>query len=261
MRARHLVLLLCLLGAVVIVVPVVFVAVLTAARPDGGQSSTVRAGVAVDRLPPLARSMLPLVTTVIDENCPELSVVRVLAEVQAESGWDPGAWSDDVNGGAAGLLQINEANWIGLGGRRWTSAPPPPGADINDPSTHLTLGIDFLCGNLRAMTAHLRQAGKSIDPMDAMSVCHIAGCGRVAGSRTGLPQAGEAGCDARCAGLVSRYLDDIRRYERDWSAAPAASGPAGPLPPGIDLGQLPAPNAYTGGPTGCSLPDPTTPAA
>lgn len=258
MRTRHVVLLLGLLGAVVMVVPVVFVAVVTAARSAGEQPAPARAGVATAKLPPLAQSMLPLVTTRISERCPELSVLRVLAEVQAESGWDPRAWSEDVNGGAAGLLQINQANWIALGGRPWTSTPPAPTADISDPSTHLTLGIDFLCGNLRAITPHLKETGKSVDPMDAVSVCHIAGCSRVTGSRTGIPQAGEAGCDARCASLVRRYLDNIRRYERDWSATPRETGPPGALPPGIDVGQLASANAYTGGPTGCTVPDPTT---
>jgi hypothetical protein len=258
MRARHLVLLVCLLGVVVFVVPVVFVVVRSAARPVGEQPSVVRAGVAVDRLPPLARSLLSLVTYQIGEKCPELDVVRVLAEVQAESGWNPLAWSEDVNGGAAGLLQINQANWVGLGGQPWPSTPPPSGADINDPSVHLTLGIDFLCANLRAMTAHLQQTGKTIDPMDAMSVCHIAGCGRVTGSSTGIPQAGEANCSARCAGLVSRYLNNIHRFEQDWTATPATQGPAGTLPPGIDVSLLAVPNPYTGGPTGCSVRDPTT---
>ncbi|MFI7679474.1 transglycosylase SLT domain-containing protein [Actinophytocola sp. NPDC049390] len=258
MRARYLVLSLCILGVVVIVIPVVFVVVLSAARPPGQQPSVARAGVAVDRLPPLARSMLPLVNDRISKNCPELDVVRVLAEVQAESGWNPQAWSEDVNGGAAGLLQINQANWVGLGGRPWPTVPPTPAADINDPSVHLTLGIDFLCANLRAMTAHLKETGKTIDPMDAMSVCHIAGCGRVTGSRTGIPQAGEANCGTRCAELVGRYLNNIHRYEQDWTATPAIQGPAGTLPPGVDVGALAAPNPYTGGPTGCSVPDPTT---
>lgn len=258
MRARYLVLALCLLSILVVVVPLIFVVVLSVARPPGQQPSVARAGVAVDRLPPLARSMLPLVNDRISKNCPELDAVRVLAEVQAESGWNPRAWSEDVNGGAAGLLQINQANWVGLGGRPWLAVPPTPDADINDPSVHLTLGIDFLCANLRAMTAHLKQTGKTIDPMDAMSVCHIAGCGRVTGSSTGIPQAGEASCGTRCAELVSRYLNNIHRYEQDWTATPAIQGPAGTLPPGVDVGALAAPNPYTGGPTGCSVPDPTT---
>ena len=151
MRARHLVLLVCLLGVVVFVVPVVFIVVLSAARPVGEQPSVVRAGVAVDRLPPLAKSLLSLVTYQIGEKCPELDVVRVLAEVQAESGWNPLAWSEDVNGGAAGLLQINQANWLGLGsasaamntaaihtaapGNRLTRAMPAPANPRNSDSS------------------------------------------------------------------------------------------------------------------------------
>jgi hypothetical protein len=70
------VLALCPLGAIVIVVPVVFVAVVTAARSVDGPPSTVRAGIAVDRLPPLAKCMLPLVANRVGEKCPELSVPR-----------------------------------------------------------------------------------------------------------------------------------------------------------------------------------------
>ncbi|WP_116049699.1 lytic transglycosylase domain-containing protein [Amycolatopsis palatopharyngis] len=258
MRARHLVLLLCLLGVVMVVVPVVFMTVLVAVQPAVGQSSPSRAGVAVARLPPLARSMLPLVTTRVSERCPELSVVRVLAEVQAESGWNPRAWSADVNGGAAGLLQINQANWVGLGGQSWPSSPPPAEADIFDASTHLTLGIDFLCTNLRAMAEYLQQSGKATDPLDAMSICHIAGCSRVTGSRTGIPVAGEAGCGARCTSLIRRYISNIHRYESEWMSTPKIGGSEGTVPPGVDLDQLSAPTPYVGGPTGCTEPDPTT---
>ncbi|MEU0470493.1 hypothetical protein ABZ215_41405 [Amycolatopsis sp. NPDC006131] len=258
MRPRHLVLFLCLLSVPVLVAPVVFVAVMTAARPTAVSPSPTRAGVATAMLPPLAKQMLPFVATVIDERCPELSVLRVLAEVAAESGWRPEAWSEDINGGAAGLLQMNETNWISLGGQVWGGAPPPPQADIYDPSVHLTLGINFLCGNLRAMAVHLRQAGKAIDPMDAMSVCHIAGCSRVVNSRSGIPEAGEAGCDQRCASLIRRYLGNIHDYERRWTATPADAGPPGAVPAGIDVGVLPGAASFTGGPRGCTSPDPTS---
>lgn len=257
MQVRHVVVLLCLLFAVLITVPVVFVAALTITQPRLPYASPTRAGVATALVPPLARQMLPLLDTLVGRRCPELSVPRVLAEVQAESGWDPQAWSDDANGGAAGLLQINQANWVALGGEPWPSTPPPSGSDVYDPSVQLTLGVNFLCGNLRAMTRHLQRSGKALDPMDAMSVCHIAGCGRVVQSRTGIPEAGEAGCDQRCATLVRRYLDNIHRYERTWSSTPANPGPTGDVPDGIDLGDLAAPASFPGGPPGCIAADPT----
>lgn len=258
MRPRHVVLVLCVLGVPVLAAPIVFVAVVLAVRSAPVDASTSRAGVATARLPPLARQMLPFVATVVRERCPELSVLRVLAEVAAESAWEPRAWSDDVNGGAAGLLQINEANWVGLGGQPWGSSPPPGESDIYDPSTHLNLGVNFLCGNLRAMTSHLRQSGKAIDPLDAMSVCHIAGCGRVVSSGTGIPAAGEANCDDRCAVLIRRYLDNIHQYERLWTATSASPGPQGVVPAGIELGTLPGVEAFAGGPAGCTEPDPTS---
>ena len=57
-----------------------------------------------------------------------------------------------------------------------------------------------------------------------MLVCHVAGCPRVTDSRTGIPSAGEAGCDARCADLVRRYLaavhDNLTRFAADRGQAP-----------------------------------------
>jgi hypothetical protein len=123
-----------------------------------------------------------------------------------------------------------------------------------------------------------------------MLVCHVAGCGRVTGSASGVPQAGEAGCDARCAELVARYLDavhgHVRRHTADGSAAdtpeippeppgaaPAEPGAAIPAEPPVarepapepspergsrpDLPPLLDPAAWTGGSTGCTRPDPT----
>lgn len=260
MRIRPVVLLvLCVFSVVVVAVPVAFVAVMTTLQSVNRQETgTTRAGVVAAALPSLAQRMLPFLDTLIGQQCPDLTAARVIAEVQAESGWNPTAWSEDSNGGAAGLLQINQANWVALGGRPWATAPPPAGADIYDPSTSLALGVKFLCGNLRAMADHIEREGKSIDPLDAMSVCHIAGCGRVINSATGIPQPGEAGCSARCSTLIRRYLDNIHTFERRWSASPLRPGPEGALPPGIRLAGLSVAQPYTGGPTGCASPDPTT---
>jgi hypothetical protein len=77
------------------------------------------------------------------------------------------------------------------------------------PEAHLRVAIPWVCANLRAVTAHLAVTGKPTAPLDAMLVCHVAGCPRVTESRTGIPSAGEAGCDERCAGLVRRYLTAV----------------------------------------------------
>ena len=82
-----------------------------------------------------------------------------------------------------------------------------------------------------------------------MLVCHIAGCARVTGSATGIPTAGEAGCDTRCAALVARYLATVHRYLAAYAA---------PTPRRIDIRGLPAPAPFTGPRGGCTRPDPTS---
>lgn len=199
------------------------------------------------RVPPLARELLPRITDLTTRRCPELPPVWVVAEVAAESGWNPGAFSRDRNGGAAGLYQINQTNWITAGGQPWVSTPPPAGADILDPARYLDLAVPFVCANLRTATDHLRRTGKPTAPLDAMLVCHIAGCGRVTGSATGIPQAGEAGCDAHCADLVARYIANVHHFLAAYTTATAP-----------EVGDLPAPTPFTGPDGGCTLPDPTS---
>src|SRR4051794_5267568 len=68
----------------------------------------VEAGVNVDVLPQLARDLLPVLEGELHAHCPDLPALWVLAETQAESGWDPHAFS---TAGAAGLLQLTPATW------------------------------------------------------------------------------------------------------------------------------------------------------
>ncbi|WP_028938089.1 transglycosylase SLT domain-containing protein [Pseudonocardia spinosispora] len=189
---------------------------------DGGPELS---GVNAEVLPELARSMLPVINDVLDHQCPELPAVWVVAEVMAESSWNPHAWSNDSNGGAAGLYQINQSNWMAAGGQAWGGSPPPPGADIYQPETQLRVGIPWVCANLRAVTGHLRDTGKATSPLDAMLVCHIAGCGRVTGSATGIPAPGEAGCGGGCVSLIHRYLNNIHRFVEKFSAPPPVPAP------------------------------------
>lgn len=184
---------------------------------DGGPELS---GVNAEVLPELARSMLPVINDVLDHHCPELPAVWVVAEIMAESSWNPHAWSNDGNGGAAGLYQINQSNWMSAGGQAWGGSPPPPSADIYQPETQLRVGIPWVCANLRAVTGHLRDTGKTTSPLDAMLVCHIAGCGRVTGSATGVPTPGEAGCGSGCVSLIHRYLNNIHRFVGKFSAPP-----------------------------------------
>ncbi|WP_143030242.1 hypothetical protein [Pseudonocardia oroxyli] len=205
-------------------------------------------GIAVDRLPTLARQLLPDVERIVAASCPELPVVWVLAHVQAESSWRPEAFRGDRNGGSAGLYQLNQQNWILTGGTPWASTPPPADADVLQPVDHLTRAVPWVCQNLRTMTAHLAATGKPTSPLDAMLVCHIAGCSRVADSATGVPQAGEAGCGADCAELIQNYIAAVHQLVETYSA------PAGPA----SIAGLRAPAPFTGPSAGCTEDDPTT---
>ncbi|HWN34895.1 MAG TPA: transglycosylase SLT domain-containing protein, partial [Pseudonocardia sp.] len=106
--------------------------IMTAAGDDAGPGLT---GVDAGTIPALAQQMLPVIDDVVSHQCPELPPVWVVAEVMAESGWNPHAWSYDGNGGAAGLYQINQRNWVVAGGQPWASSPPPASSDIYQPET------------------------------------------------------------------------------------------------------------------------------
>lgn len=224
-------------------------------------------GVDAARLPASARPFLPLVTDLTAQQCPELPPLWVIAQVEAESGWDATASGH----GVAGLLQFDRFTWTAAGGAPWSGPTPRRGDDVLDPHAHLRVAVPWLCSTLRAVTDHLATTGKPAPALDAMLVCHVAGCARVTGSASGVPQAGEAGCDLRCADAVRRYLDAVRGLVRQYATpvprAPASPSPtpSPPPPPAPEApqptGKPPAglldPRAWTGGATGCTLPDPT----
>jgi hypothetical protein len=200
---------------------------------DGSLPSTDISGVNEAKIPQLARDMMPVINDVLSNQCPELPAVWVIAEVMAESGWHPQAWSNDGNGGAAGLYQLNQRNWISAGGRPWVGVPPGPTSDIYQPETQLRIDIPWVCANLRGVTGHLRDTHKPITPLDAMAVCHVAGCGRVTRSASGIPTPGEAGCGVTCVSLIHRYINNIHRYVQEFSAAAVEQPPTVPEQPAL----------------------------
>lgn len=208
----------------------------------------VVSGVAAAALPALARQSLPLISDLTAAECPELPPLWVVAQVQAESGWDAHAHAEQP-GGSAGLYQLTQSAWVAAGGSPWAADPPVDGSAVLTPEAHLRVAIPWVCANLRAVTAHLASTGKPTAPLDAMLVCHVAGCARVTDSRTGVPAAGEAGCDERCAQLIGRYVaavhDNLTRFAaegrqpppprlapRQPDSAVAAAGPGAPPAPG-----------------------------
>jgi hypothetical protein len=90
-------------------------AVLTATSTGGP------AGLDPAKIPPLARQLLPRITSLTALHCPELPAAWVVAEVAAESGWNPGAFSRDRNGGTAcEVPECSTCCWPAvIGGRQW----------------------------------------------------------------------------------------------------------------------------------------------
>jgi len=224
----------------------VLVGVLLLGAGPAGEAPEPSSGVDVDHIPAAARQALPLVVELTAEHCPELPPVWVLATAQVESGWQAGV-TDAAPGGAAGLLGFAQDNWVAAGGRPWTADPPAGNDEVLDARAHLRVAVPWLCQNLRAVGRHLQATGKSVPALDAMLVCHVAGCGRVTGSRSGVPAPGEVGCAARCTQLIARYLEAVHRNVDRFAAREHPSAP----PPAT------APRAWTGGATGCRLADPT----
>ncbi|MGW3201934.1 peptidoglycan DD-metalloendopeptidase family protein [Streptomyces sp. NPDC001118] len=213
-----------------------------------------------DALPALARKMLPTVQILQSGICPEMPAVWIFAHVMTESSWNPKAYTGNSNGGAAGLYQMGRPEWASVYGTYgdWAlGAAPPDDNAVWDPATHLRVGITFTCGHLRQMTRYLADhPEKKISPLDAMAVCHIAGCDRVTESATGIPTPGEAGCGKACVDAITGYIASIHKYEQQFAGGPTANaGAAGPIPVAVNLPPAPAP--YTGGATGCDQPDPS----
>jgi hypothetical protein len=220
------------------------------------------AGGAVDSaaLPALARRMAPTVDRLQSKICPELPQVWVYAEVMAESSWNPRAWSSDSNGGAGGLYQMGYPAWVSVEGDPGTwkqGTKPPSNHPLWEPESNLRAGMTFACGHLRQMTRYLaKHPEKEIGPLDAMAVCHVAGCGRVTSSASGIPTPGEVGCGQTCVNTIHAYLKNIHRYVEAFGGGDTATaGKAGPIPVAVNIPGPPA--RYRGGATGCTKDDPT----
>ncbi|MGD9990129.1 hypothetical protein [Pseudonocardia sp.] len=226
-----------------LLIPLLLIAALLGGLTTAAPSSSVNTAT----VPALAAQHLDTITAVTTTTCPELPPLWVIAHIQAESSWDPAGFSLDRNGGAAGLYQLNEANWTGAGGAPWGATPPPDNADVLQPEEHLRRAIPWVCANLRTAAAHLQATGKPTSALDGMLVCHIAGCGRLTGSATGVPAAGEAACDRTCSDLVATYIDRVHGFVQQYGAA---SGP-------VAVDDLPAPTPFTGVSAVCSATDPT----
>lgn len=202
-----------------------------------------------DAIPEGAREQLDTIEQIRASACPELPLVWVIAHVQAESSWQPDVWRGDTQ--ATGLYQMLRPTWQSAGGTvdRWPNGVRPP-ADhpVFQVASHLETAIPWVCSNLRRMTAHLEVTGKTAAPLDAMLVCHLAGCGRVLASDTGIPEPGDARCGVTCVGEVTEYIERIHALVDSYTKITVTA-----------VGGLPGPpSPWLGGPTGCIVDDPTT---
>jgi hypothetical protein len=106
--------------------------------------------------------------------------------------------------------------------------------------------IPWMCRNLRYAGEVIDARRLGLDAHTGTAVCHIAGCSRLAESTSGIPQPGEAGCDADCSATIHAYVEQIDGARGEY----ASMVPAGPV-----AGDAPAP-APAGG-VGCVVDDPT----
>ena len=97
--------------------PLLAVLGLTLGLVPGGDATAPSSGVDTARIPADARRYLPLVTDLTARQCPELPPLWVVAQVEAESGWDPAATGD----GVGGLLQFDQLTWMAAGGAPWSA--------------------------------------------------------------------------------------------------------------------------------------------
>lgn len=215
---------------VAVIGPLLLIGALIGGITAVGGAATTAGALDPAKIPPLARELLPRITTITATSCPQLPPLWVVAEIQAESGWNPTAFSADRNGGAAGLYQLDQANWTTAGGQPWRSIPPPAHADVFAPVRHLELAVPFVCTNLRTMAAHLAATAKPTPALDAMLVCHIAGCDRVTRSASGIPAAGEAGCGDAAAPTWSRTTSPPSTATSPTTPRPQAPPTSAPSP-------------------------------
>ncbi len=216
------------------------------AQDDALAASAVTLGIDTQAVPPLARDVLPFLERALRADCPDLPALWVVAEMQAESSWNPRAFSP---AGAAGLLQMMPGTWAEAGGAGggWTSRAAGRDHPVWEPHAHLRTAIGWMCGNLRLLhgpPARHRQAHRGARRPRRLPHRRLLTRHRL-GDRHPAP---------RGSRLRQRLRPPDHRLPRsDPPLGPRLRRPGQlPSPAG---GSAPAP--YPGGATGCVVPDPT----
>lgn len=240
-------------AAVVVAVAAIVVPI---AASGGSESAGLSAALAPGGdVPDLAVEVWPALTEVVGQQCPEMDPAWLGALVEVESGWDPQASNPDTH--ASGLTQAMRATWMDAasgdeaGGWPDAGGPPAEGWAGWDAQTHLEVMVPWICSNLRHAGEVIDARGLSIDAHTGAAVCHIAGCSRLTESASGIPEPGEAGCDADCAATIHDYVGEIEAARSDYTAVVPATEPSS--------GDAPAPAPAPPGGLGCVVNDPTGP--
>lgn len=157
--------------------------------------------------------------------CPALPEAWVAAVMARESGFDPDAYADDVNGGTWGLFQINQSVWTGTYGDGWAADRNSNGVwDVRDPDIHAQTGGRYLC----ALLDQVRQTraghpdwpvARELTELDALALAHNAGPGA-------LPWWPHVSAGVR------DYVESVRTTAAGWTAPmpSIAAGSAGTVP-------------------------------
>lgn len=117
--------------------------------------------------------------------CTDLPEAWLAAVMDQESGFDPTAHADDVNGGTWGLFQLDESTWSAVyGGGVDTDRDGDGVWDILQPDIHARYAATYLC-RLLAQVRQIRQehpdwaATRQLTELQDLVIAHNAGPGRL----------------------------------------------------------------------------------
>lgn len=147
--------------------------------------------------------------------CPDLPEAWIAAVMAQESGFDPGAFADDVNGGTWGLFQLSASVWEGAYGHPWSADLDGDGVwDVRDPDIHAAVAGQYLCERLdgvRAIRAdHPDWASSALPVLDALIIAHNAGESRLR-TYPAIPV------------ITASFIENVHDRVAAWSSVPTDS--------------------------------------
>ena len=149
--------------------------------------------------------------------CPDLPEAWIAAVMAQESGFNPDAYADDVNGGTWGLFQLNASVWQGAYGHPWSADLDDNGVwDVRDPHIHARVAGTYLCDRLdgvrRIRADHPDWASSTIPVLHALIIAHNAGESRL-GTYPAIPA------------VTAAFIAAVDERTSTWGRVPDASSP------------------------------------